>query len=528
MASEKKPSIYYDRSAIGSSGELDEYGVWVKGEPQDLSTTDAAAGANAGVMADAEKREDAESSLPDPAPMDLDIPAESFAMDFTARSDEPLPEAGEDTEETTAKTEDGFTEISIEDFSGDTFDIPPESIEPPVRSSPQEFSGGEPRPAASAEFASEAESRGSSQEFSGGGPRPTASAEFSTQLLMKIAAELASIRNELSILKNELSVIRPGDNPAEGYDSQSAKKDESTLDESQGHGFFDEDDDEKIALTGDELDNILNTADFTEEAGTDNEALSPLSEIEEIEGKIPMEAAFGDWKADDTLPGEAESIELPELPPEKQVEELSIDDLSPGDLGDLGPEINMYPQPDEDEAPITIDLDLEEPTESSHADTGIAGGNAEADAEEEMEFSIPGDTFIPEEELSEPELPVEIPPTEEDALLPPAVEAAEEENFAQVIPEGFIVEEEDTPAPAPDPDSEKPEAALDTDELATEAESIPPETGDIPGPFKQELKTVLSYMDRLLESLPEDKIEEFAKSEYFDTYKKLFKELGIV
>jgi hypothetical protein len=35
-------------------------------------------------------------------------------------------------------------------------------------------------------------------------------------------------------------------------------------------------------------------------------------------------------------------------------------------------------------------------------------------------------------------------------------------------------------------------------------------------------------MDQLLESLPDDKIEEFARSEYFDTYKKLFKELGLV
>jgi hypothetical protein len=38
MASEKKPSIYSDRGTIGSSDELDEYGVWVKSEPQDLSS----------------------------------------------------------------------------------------------------------------------------------------------------------------------------------------------------------------------------------------------------------------------------------------------------------------------------------------------------------------------------------------------------------------------------------------------------------------------------------------------------------
>ena len=34
-------------------------------------------------------------------------------------------------------------------------------------------------------------------------------------------------------------------------------------------------------------------------------------------------------------------------------------------------------------------------------------------------------------------------------------------------------------------------------------------------------------MDQLLESLPEDKIEEFAKSEHFKVYRKLFEELGI-
>ena len=34
-------------------------------------------------------------------------------------------------------------------------------------------------------------------------------------------------------------------------------------------------------------------------------------------------------------------------------------------------------------------------------------------------------------------------------------------------------------------------------------------------------------MDQLLESLPEEKIEEFARSEHFEVYKKLFEELGI-
>ena len=45
--------------------------------------------------------------------------------------------------------------------------------------------------------------------------------------------------------------------------------------------------------------------------------------------------------------------------------------------------------------------------------------------------------------------------------------------------------------------------------------------------IQDDIKSVLVYMDQLLENLPEDKIEEFARSEHFDTYKKLFNELGI-
>ncbi|MDR2393094.1 MAG: hypothetical protein LBD93_02905 [Treponema sp.] len=48
-----------------------------------------------------------------------------------------------------------------------------------------------------------------------------------------------------------------------------------------------------------------------------------------------------------------------------------------------------------------------------------------------------------------------------------------------------------------------------------------------PFDLKQELKNVLIFMDQLLESLPEDKIGEFAESAYFDTYQKLCNELGI-
>jgi len=75
----------------------------------------------------------------------------------------------------------------------------------------------------------------------------------------------------------------------------------------------------------------------------------------------------------------------------------------------------------------------------------------------------------------------------------------------------------------------------DIDETPAKTESLPSSTTakkasdfEIPSELKKELKNILGYMDQLLESLPEEKIEEFAKSQYFDSYKKLFKELGLV
>ncbi len=65
-------------------------------------------------------------------------------------------------------------------------------------------------------------------------------------------------------------------------------------------------------------------------------------------------------------------------------------------------------------------------------------------------------------------------------------------------------------------DMELPEMQESTDNLT-----------DISPQLKTEIKSVLSYMDQLLESLPEDKIDEFANSEHYEVYKKLFEELGL-
>ncbi len=64
---------------------------------------------------------------------------------------------------------------------------------------------------------------------------------------------------------------------------------------------------------------------------------------------------------------------------------------------------------------------------------------------------------------------------------------------------------------------------------ASIAPSAPKPIGQtMPEGTAEDLKKLLGYLDRLLESLPEDKIDEFARSEYFELYRKTFEFFGLV
>ena len=82
-------------------------------------------------------------------------------------------------------------------------------------------------------------------------------------------------------------------------------------------------------------------------------------------------------------------------------------------------------------------------------------------------------------------------------------------------PDGVTVEES---APA--------DTAPDTAEIE-DIISNEPGISDFPTSLREEIRDVLTYMDDLLESLPEEKVEEFVRSEHYEVYKKIFKELGI-
>lgn len=87
----------------------------------------------------------------------------------------------------------------------------------------------------------------------------------------------------------------------------------------------------------------------------------------------------------------------------------------------------------------------------------------------------------------------------------------------QVTQEAYQIENEELPVPE-----------LNTaDDLAGKRDAVVSRVDGLSGGTKDELKEVLSYLDNLLESLPEDKIKEFAKSDYYDLYVKLLDKLEI-
>ncbi|MDR1390491.1 MAG: hypothetical protein LBJ31_11015 [Treponema sp.] len=525
MAEKNDPTIYDDRSTIGSSDELDEYGVWVKSEPQDLSTS----------LPDMEELPDFSDFTQD-AP--AETPAESPDLPIDELEFEEIPEASElpDGLAPTSIDKDGFTEVSMDDFIdsetplgidfGDLDSTVPEIVET------SDFTEDPPAAAAVPAVAAAAP--------------VSAASDLSTQLLTKIADELSSIRTELSSLKKELASVR-------GSEARS---------ESGEPGFFDEEDDEKIALTGDELENILNTANFTEEAGSDqgDTVESSISLPGEGEESPPQESI--------ELNLEDEAPELsPFSPPDDEKDligdnfDVSLDldtdlDNLDGDLPDFtaSPELDtlretgaepLTPPPEDtgylEEDPLAnlddhVDLsgavidapDLsasisENPVlEPSLDDIGDIGDIDNLDnidnisIDLEMEEAPAAKESLPDDFSFETEEIMEIPDLSETSVTVPENEA----DFG----DSFNISDE--------PDKESPDLGVPpaTEDLPPAVDALPAGEAEngIPGNLKQELKTVLSYMDQLLESLPEDKIEEFAKSEYFDTYKKLFEELGLV
>lgn len=289
----------------------------------------------------------------------------------------------------------------------------------------------------------------------------------------------------------------------------------------------------------------------------------PISDIEMLaeEGGRHLTPAPEDTSyLEEPLPNE-EPLDLSEIPlhEESLADEASLDlNMEPEDVEPLPEIVEELPVVEGASEPslspeILEDITLGMPTSAEYAEEPIAEVEAAEPLPEieEMDF---GEINLAEEKESGPYEEVEeLSPIEEE-LTPFEMHEAEEAELEARIAEKTVkpaepvrLHPDEIPTSLDDSffvgspsevSAEPVEELPGIEELAPAAE---PETGislkeaPVPAPkgsdtdrLKDEIRGVLSYLDKLLESLPESKIDEFAHSEYFDTYKKLFEELGLV
>ncbi|MDR2792379.1 MAG: hypothetical protein LBB61_01755 [Treponema sp.] len=315
--------------------------------------------------------------------------------------------------------------------------------------------------------------------------------------------------------------------------------------EASHSGFFGDSDDEKLALTGNELDNVLMSASFTEEIGEDiSEAALEMVEIEPVpetsektleDASVEIDEVILDpskdseelqWLREEGVepitPALEDSSYLeadPIAQQESEVEDIDLSDVVIEEP-DLSGQLQENPLQEPVLEAITFDdmpLDLSDEDIFAGADTAV-----QEKSEEEPLLEIPVETpaeILPEVVSVVEDIPVE--PTDAETAVQ---EKPEDESLLEIPAEAPI---ETFPEAKPTPITEEP-PAVEPAKAPPFVPAEPTRLNNIPPTIQQELKTVLSYMDQLLESLPEEKIEEFAASKYFDIYKKLFSELGLV
>ncbi len=350
-------------------------------------------------------------------------------------------------------------------------------------------------------------------------------------------------------------------NEISGSDLESETTEPEPLDSIEEFGTSIEEekdeDDGPITLSDDELGNILgedeplsepeSAMDLEEDLPTLEESessdeLEPEPELEaeaeeldEPEEESLAEEIFSHDEEDDEGPlalsmDELESIASSaevesELEPESEPEEELVDSL------------DRNPLPYEEEEDESIALSMEELE-------NIAAIEEEPEPESEIELidEVLGDA-LPGEDLEDiGELPEEAPVSglvgfESQSI---AEETAEEipsnatekktATFSDDGTEPYLIDLDDYAVDgklSPLEDlraSQIPEATQDKTEEATSSDTTEKEADSV---SSTEKKKVLSYLDNLLGNLPDQVIKDFSKSEYFELYKKMMKELGL-
>ena len=332
-------------------------------------------------------------------------------------------------------------------------------------------------------------------------------------ILSQIASELSSLRSEISNLKSEFEELKNKDSIEETTpEEDNFLAQEPTESESSG-GFFDEEDgDETIALSLDEMDNILNTVEIVEEKAPEQDNENTESEESSFIESDANSEAF-DFSNDNIEEPVLDDIDTnvaeEELPDEilvpKSNDDILVESSDENLIEDAGVESG-----ENEKTILSVGEEQNETSDANDEDFNFeVAENKDSDSLVDEPFVFDESESSQAEEVSE-ESESNTPSVED--ILGDSASSTDEAEKSVSITEGEL----DTLLTS--------EAAKPVEEEEDDTEVV---QSSIPNNLQKEIKSVLSYMDQLLENLPEEKIAEFAQSEQFETYKKLFKELGL-
>ena len=280
-----------------------------------------------------------------------------------------------------------------------------------------------------------------------------------------------------------------------------------------------EDEDESVTLSPDELGNITGGEEegsfFDKEESEDEDESVTLSpdELGNITAEEEQERSFFDEEEEDEDIGLSEE-ELNEITAEEEVEKSFFDEEDDETVGLSEEELS--------------EIQAEEEEEKSFFDSHEEDEGPIALSSNELENIVNDVTFFDESEgMNEEELS-EIIGDEEmtaDSLYDDEeAEPLEEEETITLSGDelGNILDSESTDEDEYEYNSNNFEIEEDVSQEDTETSGFTFSTVN-----KEDVKKLMSYIDELMGSMPEEFVQEFAKSEYFELYKKVMDELDI-
>ena len=267
-----------NEAPAGEQGNLEQYGVWVKVEPHAIE--EEAEQNMSFELSDLDSS--SESALTEEEEQLLgELEEEETDLGDLSGLEDDLEELGKGN---AFEQQGGEEELSVEDLDVDLEELGEESLEATGDLEGLPEIGGEETLSLEMEPETEIEVPLSDSAIVDEHYEDLATVEGvpstpgqappkgSSDILEKIERDLNQIKTEIQNLKNELAGLGKA-GPAGG------KVDVAPA-PSGAEGFFEKGEDETIALTGDELDNILNTADVTEEVEIPEQIVETPEEVQ--------------------------------------------------------------------------------------------------------------------------------------------------------------------------------------------------------------------------------------------------------